>query len=86
MKSICSLVIVTLIAGALPAQYGINPAPELTQDNLDRWMTFIRPNEEELLWQKIRWHKDYEAAVKEARQLKRPILLWTMNGHPCGET
>ena len=86
MKSICSLVIVTLIAGALPAQYGINPAPELTQDNLDRWMTFSRPNDEELLWQKIRWHKDYEAAVKEARQLKRPVLLWTMNGHPCVET
>ena len=63
-----------------------NPAPTLTQENLNQWVRFLRPNDQELLWQQVRWHKDYETAVKEARQLKRPILLWAMNGHPCGET
>ena len=76
----------TSFAVSASAQNDVNPAPHLTQENLDHWVDFLHPSEQELLWQKVRWHKDYETAVKEARQLKRPILLWTMNGHPCGET
>ena len=63
-----------------------NAPPQLAKQNLDRWIRFIEAKPAELRWQEIRWHKDYESAVIEARQLKRPVLLWTMNGHPCGET
>jgi hypothetical protein len=63
------------------------PAPELTDDNLQKWLTFIRPSEQELSWRtNIRWHNNLATAQEEARRLKRPILLWTMNGNPCGET
>ena len=62
------------------------PAPELNDDNLDRWLAFIRPSEDDLKWRRMRWHRELEDAAKEAEKLHRPILLWTMNGHPCGET
>ena len=61
-------------------------APEISADNLEQWLKFIRPGEGELAWQTIRWHRELEDAAAEARKLQRPILLWTMNGHPCGET
>lgn len=61
-------------------------APEITNANLDRWIKFIRPADEELGWRKIRWHSSLSEAAAEAERLQRPILLWAMNGHPCGET
>jgi hypothetical protein len=62
------------------------PAPELTDDSYRKWLEFIRPTDEELKWRQVRWHKSLSEAAAEARKLERPILLWTMNGHPCGET
>ena len=62
-------------------------APTLDDDNLERWMTYVRPTEQELTWRsEIRWHTSLGVAAKEAKALNRPILLWTMNGNPCGET
>ena len=60
--------------------------PEITDANLDRWIEFVRPSAEELGWRQIRWHRSLSEAAEEARRLERPILLWAMNGHPCGET
>ena len=62
------------------------PAPALTDQSYEEWLGFIRPREDELRWREIRWHKSLSGAAKEARELQRPILLWAMNGHPCGET
>ena len=62
------------------------PAPELTDRSYGEWLEFIRPGKSELGWREIRWHKSLSDAAKEARELQRPILLWAMNGHPCGET
>ncbi len=62
------------------------PAPVVTEDNLEHWVTFIRPTKEDLKWRDIRWHNNLATAQQEARRLQRPILLWTMNGNPCGET
>jgi hypothetical protein len=61
-------------------------APEITASNLDQWMGFIRPSREELGWRAVRWHRSLSEAAEEAERLERPILLWAMNGHPCGET
>lgn len=60
--------------------------PHLDDKSYRRWLTFIRPTRQELKWKNIRWHKSLSQAAAEARRLRRPILLWTMNGHPCGET
>ena len=62
------------------------PAPVVNDDDLDRWITFVRPTADELKWRNIRWHNNLASAQAEARRLQRPILLWTMNGNPCGET
>lgn len=75
-----------LLAGNLCAQEPRWPAPVITDDNFTHWMDFIQPKEAELKWTKIRWHKELADAAVEARRLQRPILLFTMNGHPCGET
>jgi hypothetical protein len=62
------------------------PAPTITSENFSTWMEFVQPSEKERSWTKIRWHKELADAAVEARNLQRPILLFTMNGHPCGET
>lgn len=62
------------------------PAPVVKDENLEKWVTFLQPTEEDLTWRKIRWHNNLADAEREARKLQRPILLWTMNGNPCGET
>ena len=62
------------------------PAPKLTDESYSAWLKFIRPTPHELKWRDVRWHKALSEAAAEARQLQRPILLWAMNGHPCGET
>lgn len=61
-------------------------APKITATNLDQWMNFIRPSKAELGWRAVRWHRSLSEAAEEAGRLNRPILLWAMNGHPCGET
>lgn len=60
--------------------------PRLTEANLDEWIRFARPSAEELGWRAVRWHSSLSEAAGEAEALQRPILLWAMNGHPCGET
>ena len=62
------------------------PVSTLTDENLPQWRDFIRPSEDELKWRSVRWHQHLSEAAEEAKVLQRPILLWTMNGHPCGET
>jgi len=62
------------------------PAPVLSDDNVRDWGEFIRPSKDDLAWRGVRWHRHLDEAAAEARKLGRPILLWAMNGHPCGET
>ena len=44
----------------------------------------IRPPKE--LWTEIPWRPNLAEAIVEAREKDKPILLWMMNGHPCGMT
>ncbi|MBC8291277.1 MAG: hypothetical protein H8E37_13270 [Planctomycetes bacterium] len=62
------------------------PAPQLSDANLDRVHAQLWHKPSEMKWQNVRWHTELEDAMDEARRVQRPILLWTMNGHPCGET
>lgn len=57
-----------------------------SQQNFDDWLTFIRPSDAERAYLQIAWRNRFWPAVAEARELGRPILLWTMNGHPLGCT
>ena len=44
----------------------------------------LKPSEAE--WEQIPWQPDLGQAILEARKQDKPILLWMMNGHPCGMT
>ncbi len=61
-------------------------APALDDKNLKTWLEFILPTPDEARWEKLGWRPELWGAVQEARALQRPILLWAMNGHPCGLT
>ena len=59
---------------------------EPTATNYKNLLTAIRPSEKENSWKSIGWRNQFWPAVQEAKALGRPILLWTMNGHPLGCT
>jgi len=46
----------------------------------------VLPSKEELAWQSIAWRPTLWDAVVDAHREKKPILLWTMNGHPLALT
>ena len=59
---------------------------DLNSGNLSTWKDRILPTEEELSWTKIPWLKDLRSGIEEAAKSGKPVLLWTMNGHPLGCT
>ena len=58
----------------------------LDATNFERWLKFIQPDAKEQAYKEIDWRNSFWPAVQEAKRLGRPILLWTMNGHPLGCT
>ena len=60
--------------------------PVITDTNLRKWIDTIRPGDGDLKWERLDWRTELGAAIPEAKALQRPILLWTMNGHPIGCT
>ena len=59
---------------------------EVGPENFAAWGAFIRPSAKERKFEEIGWPNQFWPAVEEARALGRPLLLWTMNGHPLGCT
>jgi hypothetical protein len=37
-------------------------------------------------WREIPWETDLDMAREKARQEKKPLLMWVMDGHPLGCT
>ena len=60
--------------------------PVLDDKNLKQWMEFVLPSAEDAAWERLGWRVELASAAAEAKALQRPILLWAMNGHPCGLT
>lgn len=60
--------------------------PTLDDKNLRQWMDFTRPSDEDAAWERLGWRVELASAAAEAKSLQRPVLLWAMNGHPCGLT
>jgi hypothetical protein len=78
-----TLVFLLAAAPTLLAQDG---PPVLDEKSYKTWVDFIRATPDELKWERLGWRPELGAAVQEAKALQRPILLWAMNGHPCGLT
>ena len=83
MRLIATLLTLLAAARAGLAQDG---PPVLDEKNIKTWVDFIRAQPDELKWEKLGWRPELGAAAAEAKALQRPILLWAMNGHPCGLT
>jgi 4-amino-4-deoxy-L-arabinose transferase-like glycosyltransferase len=66
--------------------WALGATPELNDDSFEQLRDAIRPREEEQAFLEIGWHESFFSAVNEAHETNRPILLWTMNGHPLGCT
>jgi hypothetical protein len=50
------------------------------------WFEHIEPHGEEVLWTNIPWRSNVWDAILEARETTKPLLVWSMNGHPGGFT
>lgn len=59
---------------------------ELTAANYDKWRDHLMPRNWELSYRKIPWRASFWDAVIEAQEVDKPILLWSMNGHPLCNT
>lgn len=60
------------------------PPPDFAE--LERWATFLKPHGAETLWDEVQWRASMWDAVLEAHATDRPLLVWSMNGHPLGFT
>jgi len=78
-------VVLFLLAAARTGSAQDGP-PVLDEKSVKGWVDFIRAQPDELKWEKLGWRPELGAAAAEAQALQRPILLWAMNGHPCGLT
>jgi hypothetical protein len=80
---------VTALAGALAFALALAAplrADDLTWANYRQRRDYIVPKTQELGFRSIPWRSSYWEAVVEAQVKEKPILLWTMNGHPLGCT
>jgi hypothetical protein len=87
--------LVTAIAGLLPASPLAGQTPdvpaakakvELNNQNYADWRKHILPDTGELAWQQIPWATTFKDGIVAADAAGKPLLLWTMNGHPLGCT
>ncbi len=64
-----------------------SPTPDaLSLDTLDAWVNLLRLDEQELCFLDIAWRDTFAQGVEEAYRVRKPVLLWAMNGHPLGCT
>lgn len=60
--------------------------PGLQSPSLDQRVASVLPTAAEDAWLKIPWRVDLFQARQDAADQRKPIFLWTMNGHPLGTT
>lgn len=82
--ALISLVLI-VASGPLSAQQSSGPL-KFDQGNYDAIRTSLALEPVNAYWREIPWHPDLISALHEAKRKPRPILLWVMNGHPCGMT
>ena len=59
---------------------------ELTDANYEKWREHVLPRNWELSYRRLPWRPSFWEAVIEAQEKDKPILLWSMNGHPLCNT
>jgi len=59
---------------------------DLDATTFEQWRDYVLPAAEDERWLEVGWRATYWDAVLEAHEVKRPLLVWAMNGHPLGCT
>lgn len=81
-----------VVLGAATTALAANAAPPVINDDtptlesLDAWRAHIEPTDDDTRWLNIDWRPTLWQAAEDARRLRKPIVLWAMNGHPMGCT
>ncbi len=87
--------VLTAVAGLLPCGPLAGQTPEvprarakveLNDQNYADWRKHILPDTGELAWQQIPWATTFKDGILAADAAGKPLLFWTMNGHPLGCT
>lgn len=78
--SIAILTTIVALTATISAQQKPIPDSEFT-----RLHTELCPTKK-AKWQKIPWMVDLLAARRRAIKVKKPLFMWSMNGHPLGCT
>ena len=60
--------------------------PVLNDQSLAGYREALAPKPEDEKWRAIPWRTSYWTAVLDGNKAGRPVLLWTMNGHPLACT
>ena len=58
----------------------------LNKDTYATWRDHILPADRELAFQRIPWLTTFKDGILTSNRENKPLLLWTMNGHPLGCT
>jgi hypothetical protein len=74
------------LAGQTPDVPPAKVKVELNDQNYTQWRKHILPDTGELAWQQIPWATTFKDGIVAADAAGKPLLLWTMNGHPLGCT
>ena len=77
------IALVLLGAWVLPPRAA---AQELTDATYATWRDDLLPKPADLRYRQIPWRTSFWEAVVEAQEREKPVLLWTMNGHPLCNT
>ena len=75
------MLIATLLLAPLATVFH---AEELTEKSYETVKAYILPKGEEEHWKNIEWRATFWDGVVDAQKLDKPIMLFTMNGHPFG--
>ncbi len=76
-------VLIALFACLAPARV---QAQDLTDASYVKWRDYLLGDSRQPAHAAIAWRPSFWEAVIEAQAKDRPILLWTMNGHPLACT
>ena len=88
MTFLKTLTLTLMVTICLPVAFAADEFQEkaLTEANYVKWRDHVLPRNWELSYRKIPWQTSFWDAVIEAQAKDKPILLWSMNGHPLCNT
>ena len=68
------------------AQQKVTRETKLTEKTYPIILKVLQKLPVETHWKEIPWRPNFTDAIEDAQKEDKPILLWAMNGHPCGMT